>query len=246
VAERLGDNMENDDTEDNELNITPIQELLKTVPDPYGGFEAEYTNPEASFNNKVAACVELINLGFDPFKYAKNNLIPIKTSLGIGIKVSKPEDYPVKQKINIENALNLLVGIANKLESNKELDGILTDQDEYTNNDITDSLPNLTLAVETKKILDELAAEKAKEEYNKQTADKQNKAYNLITSNREKSLEVINNGGKSAFRKSTEIDDFVEKEERPYYKNLKQKLERPEMIELVENYRTTLHEEAND
>lgn len=221
--------------EDNELNITSIQELLKTVPDPYGGFEAEYTNPEASFNNKVAACVELINLGFDPFKYAKNNLIPIKTSLGIGIKVNKPEDYPVKQKINIENALNLLVDIAKKLESNKQLDGISTDQDEYTNDDITDSLPNLILAVETKKIIDELAAKKALEDDVSQVLEKKTK-----------SLEVINNGGKSAFRKSTVIDDVVEKEEDPYYKDLKQKLERPEMIELVENYKTTLNEETND
>ena len=174
--------MENDD---NELNITSIQELLKTVPDPYGGLEVEYTKPEPKINNKIAACVELIGkFGFDPFKYAADNNLDIHTHNSVCINL--------KNKINKPNDIyRVYYGEDQSLYCNE--DQVEETENNYIDDDITDSLPNLTLVVETKKILDDLASEKAKKEY-----------FKLITDNNEKSLEVINNGGKSAFRKSTE------------------------------------------
>jgi hypothetical protein len=183
AAEHLGDKMEE------ELNITSIQDLLKTVPDPYGDFEPEYTKPTVSISSKMEACRELVELGFDPFKYAKDNLIAIKSSTGIAINVNKKDDECCSfSKIDINDALKKLLETAEKLEGNIELTPFEIEKSkeiEVDNNDDVLSLPNLILAVDTKKILDELSAKQALEDYTKLIIEKKNKA-----------LENINDGGK--------------------------------------------------
>jgi hypothetical protein len=218
-----------------ELNITSIQDLLKTVPDPYGDFEPEYTKPELSLSSKMEACRELVELGFDPFQYAKANLIPIKTSTGIAIGINKKDDfYDGFSKIDMKDALKKLLEAAERLEGNRELTpSEIEEAKEIEDNGIdcnSDLSPNLILAVDTKKIIKELAGRKALEDYNKLIIEKKNKA-----------LENINDGEsvRRSFYKSPMVEDVVIEEKPKTEKALEQEA-------LTNEFSTGLQEADHD